>query len=644
MSLKTSLFNKAIFLSDIKRYWWLCLANTLLIILCCVVPVYDTCVNHPFYSYGAKPTWMGLGIVINIVFALGTCTILLSYMHFNSSVSTMHSLPIKRSAIYVTKMLTALLFIIVPIVVSAVLFIFITSYGHFGVYDILKWLYQGIVYALLILSLTAIVNMMTGNPIGTIVFTVGFALVPIVLIALLDTVFSGEVYGYFGRIDNFAQYLYIGEKGLLTKEYGFIYPILSIAFLLGAYLLYKFRKSERHSEVISFKFLVPLFIGIISSIASGMSFVYFSEFLGIHSIFTIIPFGVLGTLVAFMVYKKSVSLKGTLKPVAIYLVCILCFIGAVKFDLTGYERRLPPLSDIQSVSIEQIKYSSYDNVPEFTSEKDVQNVLKLHQHCIDIKEDSSRGFSDVYMPICYTLKNGKQILRKYTLNYETDEAFLKPLFETREYRISKFSLIDGKKRDFTQISISDRRFANGTYLTLYPDNEDMEKILSALKKDMSNATYEDLTQRRYVSPARISVLWNEEFKNENTDMEPKVESRSNSDTFSVCSSYINTIDILSKLGYYDAVPKVSDIASLTISVRSTMDDKEIVSCDMTDTQEISQIYSIYENMLSGKHYREYGQDTIDVYLTYTLNNSHVFDISCTYDREALPSELKKYLK
>ncbi len=644
MSSRTSFFNKALFLSDVKRYWWLCLANTLLLTLCCVVPVYDRCINHNLYSYGTNPTWIGAGVFINILFSLGTGTILFSYMHFNSSVSTMHSLPVKRSTIYVTKLITSLVFLIVPIVISSVLLAFITPLGNFSIIDVLIWLYQGVVYAVLILSLTVIVNMMTGNPIGTIVFTIGFAIVPLVLFALLEMVFSNTIYGYFGTIEDWLQYIYIGPNGLTTTEFGFIYPILSLTLLVGAYVLYKFRKSEKHGEVISFKFLVPVFIGIIASIASGLSYAYFGEFLGIHSLFTLIPFGILGTAIAYMVYKKAFSFKGIYKPLGIYLVCILCFIGIVKFDISGYESRIPELSDIESVSIESVKYNPYDNVPEFTKKKDIEAVLKLHSHCVDI-EDELRGPSDdVYMPISYTLKSGKTLRRRYYLDYQKDEAFLKPLFETREYRVSKFSLLDGKDRDFTQVSVNDRRFTNENYATLYPDNEDMTKLISALKRDMANATYEDLTQRHWESSARIIVVWNEQVKIRDENAELKDTIHSNSNAFSVYPSFIHTIDMLHKLGYYDSLPKDTDIQSVNLTIRDDMSGKDAVSVDITNREEIKEIYLLYDSMMEGKHFRDYGIGTVDVYLTYTLNNSHVFDISCTYDKENLPEELKKYMK
>ena len=644
MSSKTLFFNKALFLSDVKRYWWLCLSNTLLLILCCVVPVYDRCIHQDLYSYGTSPTWIGAGIFINIVFSLGTSTILFSYMHFNSSVSTMHSLPVKRGTIFVTKLITSLMFLIVPIVISSVLFAFIAPVGNFNIIDIIKWLYQGVIYAVLILSLTLIVNMMTGNPIGTLVFTIGFAIVPIVMLTLLDFVFSNSVYGYLGNPDNFAQYVYIGPDGLTTAEFGFIYPIMSVAFFIGAYLLYKFRKSEKYGEVISFKFLVPVFIGIIASLASGLSYVYFCEILDIDSLFTLIPFGILGTVIAYMVYKKVFSFKGIHKPLGIYLVCVLCFIGIVKFDITGYEGRIPEISDIESVSIESVKYNPYDNIPEFTKSKDIEAVLKLHDYCITSINDREK--SAVSMPICYNLKNGKTLKRKYHLDYEKDKAYLKPLFETREYRLTRFSLIDGKDRSFTKIEIDDRRFAKtNIYTTLYPNNDDMAKLISALKKDMANATYEELTQRSGISSAMINVSWEEQLKTyDKIAIEEKANMFPNSEAFSVYPSYLHTIDMLNKLGYYDSLPKDTDIQSVRLTIRDDISDKEAVSANITDREEIKEIYLLYDSMIGGRHYRKYGNNTVNVYLTFTLNNSHVFDVSCTYDRENIPEQFKKYIK
>ncbi len=42
MKQPTSLFNKAIFKSDLKRFWWVSALHTLLIFVSCLLPLYIT--------------------------------------------------------------------------------------------------------------------------------------------------------------------------------------------------------------------------------------------------------------------------------------------------------------------------------------------------------------------------------------------------------------------------------------------------------------------------------------------------------------------------------------------------------------------------------------------------------------------------
>ena len=71
MSLKKSFFNLGIFKSDIKRFWWLSLAETILLFLICVWTVLER-LKSDIYSYGSKiPSWENPGIIVLIAFSVG---------------------------------------------------------------------------------------------------------------------------------------------------------------------------------------------------------------------------------------------------------------------------------------------------------------------------------------------------------------------------------------------------------------------------------------------------------------------------------------------------------------------------------------------------------------------------------------------
>ena len=675
MSLKTSFFNKSLFKSDMKRFWWLSVAETFLIMIITVLPFYESLKRRVSFigsSYTYEPRWLSGAIVVLVMFAIGVSVILLTYMHFAASVSTFHSFPVKRGGIFSTKLISGAVLTFIPIIINAGLLIFIAMIPEFrefaSVSTIFKWLIIGVLYTAVLVSLTTVVNMMTGNPIGTIVFALGFMALPFIVIGSLQSFFDMELYGYaVNSADNILKHIYISEKDLLKFGYFSIYAVLTIVFLLGAYILYRKRKLEAYGEVIAFSWLKPVFIGIISVIASILSYFYFVGALGKSGVLWILPFGVIGTVVSWMISKKSISIKGIMKPVLIYLLAGLAFVCVIHFDLTGFERRVPSIFDIESVSIvndtkmtwhvggEMVEYWRKGEMDySFTEEDDLVNVLDFHQYMIKRRNEDEVG--ERIIPIEYKLKNGKVLRRQYSIDYERDARFLKPLYETKQRRASKCSVIDGSEKEFAEVKIADRRFKNSTFRILYPDNPDMNNLILALQKDIENVSYEDMTRKTGESLG-ISVSYLPVFESDQ-DIENLQETRGqNNDFYSVYPSYKNTIEFLEKMGYYDSIPKASDIESASVYTwenapikedmysyaEPTYPEREEEGEKITEPEKILELYSMYDKMIREVKFSNY-ETCKNIRITYTLKNGHVFEVSCSYDEDKIPSELVQYFK
>jgi len=633
MSLKTSFFNKTLFKSDIKRYWWISALETLMLIIFFVVPFYNNC--QWAYNNGEVTVYKSLEsiAIISILVSFGTAVILFTFMHFNNSISTIHSLPIKRITVFSTKLISGIVLIVCPLIImSAVLGIMSLGkvMGSFiGFYDILECFYKGFIYSLIIFSLTILVNMMTGNPIGTVVFTVGFIFLPLWINTILSTVFEYEILGFTSQsTQKFLEYLYIGPNGITDKGYVFMYPVLSLIFTISAYVLYKMRKSESHGEVITFKWLTPVFIGIIATLASGLGYVYASEIFDTDTLFSLLPFGIFGTVVAYMIYKKSLMIKGLIKPILIYILSALVFIGIVEFDITGFEKRIPKTEDIKSVSI-----TSYGSgiAPMFTDTADIEQVEILHKYLVEQgKRDTDNRRN---MLISYKLKNNKTLLRNYEIDLDIDEKFLKPLFETEEYKKAYFTTLSKKNNSFTEIHISDRR--RGGEFIYYPDDSELLSVVSAVKKDMLSFPYTSFNKDGNSSTI-VTLYWNEQDKVNNRVYQ-------NSETFFVDENSKNTNEFLKKAGFFSGFPTKDNLKEANLRMCLTKDDKNLMEIKITESEKIWELYSIYDEMLSGNTFKNYEQ-AINVYITYTLKNGHCFDISCTYDIDKLPPMLSEYLK
>ncbi len=625
MNSKTSFFNKTLFNADIKRYWWISAVYTLLLVVGCVIPLYNMCLYHSQYYILEFYNWGSFAFAASVIFSLGTGVILFNFMHFNGSVSQIHSLPVKRKTVFITKIVSALSILVIPVIIVGII-LAVLSFGEVcepvTIADIGNFTYVTLAYTLVILSLTVIVNMMTGNPIGTVVFTAGFAFLPLFFMGLFTEIARSEIYGYS---QNFAydilNILYLEPTKLTPDSNGYIYPIMSIVFLLGAYALYRKRKSESHGEVIAFRWLTPVFVAIIAILASGVGYLYADAVFDMNSLLMMLPFGIFGTGIAHMISKKSLDFKGCVKPIIIYSVCALAFCGVIHYDLTGYEKRIPSLDSIESVSVNN--HAVYTE-PTFTDKEDLQNIVNLHTYLTQNKDSNSYNSS---ISIIYNLKNGKTLSREYPLDMTRDEAVLKPIYETDEFRKGYFKLIEDGEKEIRYAEISDRRLFEGSIM-LYPTGEDMHTLVEAIKEDMRKYPYENFRHDTRPSMS-IGIHW--ERYNQKTD-----EKLSEYIQFGVHENAVNTIAVLEEIGIYNKLPKAEDIKHVKVTIMDPYsEDKEIVSYTTTDEYKIKELYNAYNDIIDNKKYDRI-DNTYNLYVDYTTENGFTFSASCSYDKESIP--------
>lgn len=669
MNLRASFFNKSIFKADMKRFWWVSALEALVIFVANVFPQYQGFTKYEHYR-NSGVSWNNGSFILLMIFAAGVSILLFSYLHSSAPVSSFHSMPIKRKGLFFTKLISTLVITIVPLALNAVILLLMRIMGDniefFTMLEWCKWCFSGLMYSIIAMSLAIITNMMTGNPIAALVFTAGFMAIPAIIISFSEYFMHSAVYGYCSDFANdILNYIYIDYKNISKPGYFPVYIILSILFIIGAYFLYKHRKLESYGEIISFTWLKPVFITIIAILTSILSYSYFTSYLESDSLLWLIPFGILGTVIAQMVAKKSINPRGIHKPVVIYIVCTLAFIAIIKFDLTGFEHRIPKLEDIESVRVtdinENLRYHYINGIeyryreadifdPTIKNAEDIENVIKLHEYLIENRE----RYSDRSIPIKYTLKSGKIITREYKINLTKDAEFLKPVYETYEFKADRFPIIDGTKKNETALHIRDHRLPAGTFRILYPNTDEFTRLMEALKKDILNVPYEEFAP----SSPTYTIINHEYSKDpvfetvqkadiptpteETVSIEDVKESAAptSSDRYYIRDSYVNTIAVLKELGYYNALPKPEHFKSVTVILQDVsggpVEEKEI-----TDTALIQEFYNLY---LQGEKYRNSEKESKLVTLSFTVTNGHRFDITSYYSSEDIPEIVSNVLE
>lgn len=658
MNSRTSLFNKSLFKSDMKRCWWICLAETVLMFFMTVIPIYYMChralIDGYNFVWDSRPLLDTGSIAVVFVFAISVPVILMSYIHFQASVSTHHALPIKRSALLTTKAMSGVLLISVPVLLNGIALIlmryvcgFVDSYTNA---EIIRWIASGLIYTYVLFSLAMFVNQMTGNPIGTLVFTVGFILLPMLLAGFFEYFFDANLYGYKGDISSVIEYIYVSETDLFKTVHLLTYIVFIAVFTAGAYVLYGKRKLESYGEVIAFGWLKPVFITVIAILSSALSYLYFKSIFNVESVLWLIPIGLVGTVIAVMISRKRLSLRGCGKPILIYLGVTLAFWGAIKTDITGFERRVPDFDEIESVSVtHEIMYRYSNTVQangkiekytpsggvgmEFTDAEDIKNVRELHEYKIENRTDSGQY---MLLPIKYKLKNGREIEREYRIDMVADAKYLKPIYETKQMKAEKFAIADGVDKEYTKLTVSDRRIENGE-VVLYPDNSAMERLAAALKKDIENVSYEN-----YMINGGGATVIDIEYKILYDDARAYdyFGASTYEESYCIREDYENTMAVLGELGFYDKMAKTGDIAEVEVHTWKGYDD-EGEPVTVAGDEGIKTLYDMFTPMVEERKYSDDGEN-YNIDLRYILKSGYEFRVSCTYDYDKIPTELLRY--
>lgn len=670
MNLKASFFNKTIFKSDIKRCWWIAILEALILFFSTVWPIYSVCKRYSMLSIiGASypmvmPDWIYRGGIVAIVaFSVGVPIMLFSYLHFSSQMSMLHGLPVKRSELLWTKTITGLILTISPIILNVIAFGVIIINPLYrdmiGIMPIAEWCISGILYTLVIFTLTIAVNLMSGHPVGALIFTGGVMLLPLLLTEFISSFLQEELFGYGGRnVEEWLKYIYPSQKELMTFPAYIVYILMAVAFMAIAYFLYKHRKLENHGEVIAFSWLRPVFIGIVSILSSMLSWAYF---LGVHQfngVWWMIPIGVLGTVIAWMVSRKSLKLKGVHKPIGIYIAAALLVCMSVHFDITGFETRVPDAIDVESIQLghkeDYIRTAYYDGGEAeyklkggidtaFREAEDINNVIALHKYIVDTKFEPQSHAR--FMPIEYTLQNGRKFIREYYIDYEVMAEYLKPVYETPQMRAVQYELVDGTEKQYKSFDISDRRINRAIYNTSYQEPH-LGEMVEALKKDIETLSYEDM-----FLPDSSSIVININYSPEVDYITPIPEGtvidQSNCISIPINKAFKNTMKLIEEIGFLDFIPKAQDIESVTVYTwsgdrypRST-DEYSVVSTT-TNSEEIARLYAEYDGMIQGRKFSD-RSTAKNIRVEYTLTG-YTFEVSCSYDEDKIPEALIKYFE
>jgi len=568
MNSKMKSFKKSIFGADIRQLWIFSLLYGIIIFFGTFFDFYldnepygnaipYSFVNSRFFEYSCLSNFFGL--CAGAVLALR----LFAYLYSTNAISFYHGLPFKRKSIFISKILSGAVLLTAPVLINFAI-VGITklcgSYIQIRWFGLIYWLANQVIYSLLAFSFVTFGVMLSGNILALLATCILLSIAPLTIIGFIHTVCQNYLLGYAYDPTNFFSFIYITPDVLLFKARGIIYIIAIPILFIISYFMYKKRDLERCGEAVVFPKLKIAFIYFAGLLGGIFSYFYFSIW-NFKTLLFMLPFGIIAVIIANMINRRSVTLKGAFSHTVIFTVLVLCFLGAFRFDIIGFEKRVPLPQNIESVTVLPDRYYAYRNADNFeklaiTDKEDIEKVRAYHiintaSHLQDTESMPN------YLKISYKLKNGRTLTRGYCTDYlsERDRDF-EAVSNIEQVKKSVYPIYKNDNLEIVNINLNNFLASS----MIYPDNPIADKLIEAMNEDIANLSYEENAVRWHnvrdcVAPLDVNI----EYKN--PDNEKKY---SEGCSFPISFGFTRTMDLLKEYGYYDRFMTVNNIASVGI--------------------------------------------------------------------------------
>ena len=614
----------------------------------------------------------------NIAMAfLGGCFAVLSgiqgfsYLYDRSKIDFYHSKPVKTSQRFFSIWLNGVLIYTIPFIVGNILNVLLAATS--GVLDmaLIISLCEAIILSiasyLSIYSIVILAVMMTGKPLITLMGICVFLFYEMALRAIIAGLCSFSFHFYYGyNSDDWYRPL-LSPFHMMDRywdeEIGFfmtmvLFLVFAAAVLVLAYWCYKKRPSELAGSAMTFQGIKPVIkIGVSVPVAlvAGLAtagLMGYSPLDGSGSPFFPILLGALFVVLSNALIQVifEADIKGMVhkkRHIVISAVLTVIIMVVFRYDLTGYDNRIPELDTIESVSIvtessQRYSRSFYDenmkqlNKEEYTDKymrltgEDAENIRNLALLSIEQyqKYPNREAFCQseeeyAYVIYKFRLKNGNLVSREIPVllrdastreliaKIESSEEFIR----YNEPAMSEYFLAAVENGDYKIDATWGNEIQNQDLTTAQA-----KELLNLYRKDLLNDSYKAKSSELPIGQIEIYL-----------DMKISYGRRVN---LSVYPSFTNTVSYLKDNGFEtekyvdtDSIDRIVIYKYYELDEKNVMEEttagfaEEVaveiegrtVSADYVDPQKVIEITdSIYPQNLEWDHwYRESPYDDTD---------------------------------
>jgi len=329
MKSRALFFNPEIVKNNLKRFWWIMALFVLLLFLVSPMDILQQDAEYMIkYSRTIDMNDVFEGTMpLIIIFPVLISALVFRYLQTSKSVTLLHSMPYTRADLYKSNVVSGFIMTILPILINTLILLIISGFTEFGMFFeegvIIDYLAYSFFITIALYSVACMVGMVTGSSIAHIIFTYIFNLLPLAAVAGIGALLEGVLYGFpgidslvFDKIGKCIPLVQIGLVRNVTKLNLFVIDaIITVSMLVIGYYIYKFRNLETAGDVISNKYIKPIFkygVTISAAICGGL---YIKGIFNLDSVNILIylVFGLIGYVIAEMLLRKSVKILDSYK-------------------------------------------------------------------------------------------------------------------------------------------------------------------------------------------------------------------------------------------------------------------------------------------------------------------------------------------
>ena len=474
MRFATSFFNKTVFRTDYRRYWPVLVIYTGLWM---ALPITQWNAIHYIETaaggYNGDRIYRMLpsAVIMAVIFGCAMAMMVFSYLMNSRSVGLMHSLPVRRSALFITHVVSGLsMFVLGNLTVTAVTALVLWTTGSGGMRALVAWFWVSTALDFIFFSLAVLCCMLTGwllaSPVLYAALNGGAAVITVLMQALGGLFYFGYAGDTFpavtewltpavklisgvndlwyrtpqgpvqslagtaaGQDTSFGSYVAASAPVCLspqTVQTIWIYLAAALVLLVLSALLYRSRPSESAGSPVAFRWARPIFrygIALAGGLALGLVLYQMvtvnSDRPGANLPVLLICLAAMALVSYFavsMIIEKSFRVFRGRRWLGAAAVCVVLAVltFVLRADPTGYVRHVPAAEDVKSTEMDISSAGIYQIMADdgdLTTE-----TLAIHEGLVEYGREPLRDEPSVRIRINYELRSGGEIKRDYTVS------------------------------------------------------------------------------------------------------------------------------------------------------------------------------------------------------------------------------------